>query len=191
MKHGALERETRSTGLHFGRRLGDVQLTKAADEELAWFFNGAVRAIEAPSVQGVLFDGGDPGDPAAVEARAEALHAARKIWERLCVLGAPETRILEALYTERRWPRALERSLGYLAGVVEALPGVRAAHLRERAQGSTAAANATAWLEEKAAERPEELRAWKQEALRACVRALSAYQKVRGTGRSVVPKEDR
>ncbi len=167
MKHGALERDTRSTGLHFGRRLGDVQLTKEADEELAWFFNGALSPIEAPSVQGVLFDGGDPGDPAAVEARAEAL------------------------YTERCWPRALERGLGYLAGVVDAMPCVRAAHLRERTQGRTAAANAKAWLEEMAAERPEELRAWRQEALRACVRALSAYRKVRGTGWSVVPKEDR
>ncbi len=95
MKHGALERDTRSTGSHFGRRLGDVQLTKEADEELAWFFNGALSAIEAPSVHGVSFDGGDPGDPASVEACADALHAARKIWERLRELGAPEARILE------------------------------------------------------------------------------------------------
>ena len=191
MKQGTFEQETKSSGLHFGRHLGDVQLTKEADEELAWFFNDAASAIDAPSVQGILFDWRDPGDPAIVEARAEALHAARKIWERLQKMGAAEVRILEALYTERRWPRALERRLGYLAGVVEAMPDVRAAHLGERMQGCTAAANTTAWLEELAAERPEKLGAWKREALHACVRALSAHQRVRGTGPSVVPQEDR
>ena len=52
---------------------------KAADEELRWFFNEAESACEEPSNFVALLAGVTPeGRAQAVEARAEAIHAAGK-----------------------------------------------------------------------------------------------------------------
>lgn len=180
----------RTTAMHAGRRFGDVVPSRAADAELTWFFNDAATEINRPSVQGALLDDERPGSAEALEARADALHAGRKIWERLQQTGARECRVLEALYADERWPRALARKLVHLAGVVQAMPSVRADYLRARMQGRTTAANATEWLEELAEQCPEELDGWRGQAVRDCERALAAYERVRGKGRSVVPEEE-
>jgi hypothetical protein len=74
------------------------------------------------------------GSLAVTEACIEALHSAREIRQRLQKLGVREIDVLDALYTERRWSRAIER--------------------------------------------------------RACGDAITAYERVRGDGPSVVPQED-
>ncbi len=141
--------------MHLGRRFGDVRPSPEADEELTWFFNEAANEIERPSTQGVLLGGHRRGDAEQLEARAEALRAARRIWERLQDVGERDSAVLEALYTNRRWPRALARKWALLVGVADAIPG-----------------------------------ASREEVVRACGRAVSAYEKVRGPGGSVVPKEE-
>ncbi len=176
--------------MHAGRRFGDVVVGAAADHELTWFFNEAESAMELPSVQGQLLAERRPGSPEALLAGAEAIHAGRKIWERLLAVGARDEFVLQALYTARRWPRAIERKLFHLSGVVESLPAVRAQHLFERGRKLTAAATTTAWLEEIVEQRAAEAVAWRDDAARACARALSAYQHVRGEGPSVAPEED-
>jgi len=176
--------------MHAGRRFGDVVVGGALDHELAWFFNTAESAMELPSVQGQLLAGRQPGSVGALLSRVEATHAARKICERLKSLDVRDALVLAALYTERRWPRALVHKLQHLAGVVESLPGVRAQHLGERETGRTRATSTTAWLDELVADRPEQAVMWREEAGRACARAVSAYQQVRGDDESVVPEED-
>jgi hypothetical protein len=49
------------------------------------------------------------------------------------------------------------------------------------------AANATEWLEELAEQRPEQLDGWREQAIRACARALAANEGVRGGSGNVVP----
>jgi hypothetical protein len=191
MEQSARTSGRRPVGMHAGRRFGDVLVSPEADDELTWFFNEAGEQIEPPSIQGILLDGRHPGHPWLLEARAEALHAGRKIWGRMQNIGAREGAVLEALYTERVWPRALVRKLGHLTGVVEATPRVRAEHLGQRMLGRTAAATTTEWLEALVAARSEELRGWRDDALDASGRALSAYERARGKGPSVVPQEDR
>jgi hypothetical protein len=191
MEQNARKVGTRLAEMHAGRRFGDVLVSMEADEELVWLFNDAGQQIDWPSIQGALFAGRHPGHPQAMEARAEALHAARKIWGRLQNIGAREGMVLEALYTERVWPRALVRRLGHLIGVVEAMTPVRAEHVGQRMLGRTTAASTTDWLEELVAARSEELRGWREDADRACGRALAAYQRARGAGPSVVPPEGR
>jgi hypothetical protein len=68
---------------------------------------------------------------------------------------------------------------------------VRAEHLGQRMLGRTTASSTTAWLEELVAAQSNELRGWREDADRACGRALAAYQRARGEGASVVPAEDR
>jgi len=186
----AREEQSASIWMHTSHRFGGVQPSRHADAELAWLYNRCAIAVAAPSVQGELLLERRPGSPEAVLARAEAMHAARKICERLRKIGVREQTVLEALYTERRWPRALERKLHHLTGVVEALPGVRAEHLAEREQGRTGATTTTAWLQELVERSPEAVVAWREEAVRACERALFAYEEVRGDGESVAPQED-
>ncbi|HEX8794063.1 MAG TPA: hypothetical protein VF765_24140 [Polyangiaceae bacterium] len=177
--------------MHAGRRFGDVVPSRAADAELTWFFNDAAMEIDQPSVQGALFEDKRPGSAEALDARADALHAGRKIWERLQQIGERECSVLAALYTGECWPRTLARKLVHLAGVVEAMPSVRADYLRAHMQGRTTAANTTQWLDELAEHGPEQLDAWRAQALRACAQALAAYERVRGRTGSVVPEEER
>src|SRR5208283_3321379 len=65
------------------RRLRDFSPSAAADEELTWFFNKAEIAIDQPSNFQALLSGAAPTSLEQVERRAEAMHAARKIQERL------------------------------------------------------------------------------------------------------------
>jgi len=175
--------------MHAGRRFGDVIVGAAADHELTWFFNEAELAMELPSVQGQLLAGRQPGSVGALLSRVEARHATRRICERLKRLDARDALVLEALYTERRWPREMVRKLQHLAGVVESLPGLRAAYLGERMRGRTHATSTTEWLEELVVADPDHAVAWREEAGRACARAVSAYSQVRGDDESVVPEE--
>ena len=160
MNQHARDDETRPAGMHARHRFGDVVPSIEADDELAWFFNYAA-----------LDCGRHPGSLAVTEACIEALHSAREIMQRLQKLGAREIDVLDALYTERRWSRGIERRLGHLAPVVEVL-------------------TTTERLEELVERRPEEVAAWREKATRACGHAITAYERVRGDGPSVVPQED-
>ena len=190
IKHSAVEKEAQPTGMHLGRRFGDVTPSREADEELAWFCNEAFSAIEPQCAHEGMLGGREPGNPQVVLARAEAIHAARKIWERLQRMGPRAANVVEALYTERVWPGALARRLGHLVGVVEGNPRVRAEWLIAREQGRTAATSTVAWLEELVAARSTEVGEWREQAVDACARALTEYEGVRGDEESVVPKED-
>ena len=53
----------------------------------------------------------------------------------------------------------------------------------------TAATDTTAWLVELVAAESDVIDAWIEEADRACERARSAYERVRGNKASVVPSE--
>ena len=191
MRSHARDDEAEQRRMHAGRRFGGVAPSPAADEELTWFFNRAPMAVDVPSIQGELLARRPPGSPRALERRAEALHAARAIGERLVTAGVHEARVLQALYTDRCWARAIARRLEHLAGVIESLAVVRAAHLAAQRQGRTRAADTATWLEQLADARCEELRGWREEADRACGHALAAYERVRGEVPSVVPQEER
>jgi hypothetical protein len=107
MNQHARDDETRPAGMHVRHRFGDVTPSIEADDELEWLYDRCAIAVAAPSVQGELLLERHPGSPEAVLARAEAMHAARKICERLRKIGVREQTVLEALYTERRSPRSL------------------------------------------------------------------------------------
>jgi hypothetical protein len=133
------------------------------------------RAIETRTIPeprgmhaGVRFDGVRPS-PEAIVSGAHAMHQARRIWERLKRIGERHEMVLEALYTERRWPRAIEHRFRHLAGVVEALSG---------------------GFEKLVVDGSEQVAWWREQAANACAHALSAYEKVRGEGPSVAPQED-
>ena len=131
------------------------------------------------------------GSLADVERRAEAIHAARKIHERLRSLSPMTVHVLSALYTERPWPKAVVKKLGVLAGPMEGLPIVRAEHLRALARGRTKAKTVTAWLEEVVlAAEAAGMASWRDDAERACALAVYAYEQVRGDGESVAPTEE-
>ena len=191
MGQRARKEATRSPWLHAGRRFGDVLVRMDADEELNFLFNRAGEEIEQPSNLSGANDGWNACGLDAAVGRADALHAARKIWGRLQQVGARELSVLEALYTERPWPWTLERGLPHLVGVVEAMPQVRAEYLAARWQGRTRATTTAFWLDELVAWSPWEVEAWREQAERACERALRAYEKARGTGPSVVSREQR
>jgi len=171
MNQHARDEETRQAGMHAGHRFGDVVPSIETDDELAWFFNYAALDCSGPSVLGAMRSGRHPGSLGVTEACIEALHSAREIMQRLQKLGGREIDVLDALYTERRWSRAIERRLGHLAPVVEVL-------------------TTTEWLEELVEQHPEEATAWREQATRACGHAIRAYERVRGDGPSVVPQED-
>ena len=99
--------------------------------------------------------------------------------------------VLSALYTERPWPWVLTRRLQHLVGVVESMPGVRAEYFGAYHTGRTKATSPIAWLTELAVSDVEQLSAWRKQALRECERAVAAYQRTRGDGPSVAPKEPR
>ncbi len=174
----------------------DAQLTRsfcgvtpslAADAELTWFFNDAETAIEVPSNLPRLLVGLTASTLEEEEERMEAKHAADWIRDRLLSIPLAQARTLEALYLERPWPRRVERALGELTGPVEALPVVRAEHLRALARGHTSQRACVWWLDELVKANRRALEVWRPEAELACAVAITAYERVRGRGASVVP----
>src|SRR5271169_995589 len=122
----ARKAETRTAGLHPGRRFGAVVVSQAADEELTWFFNDSGTEATQKSHLAAAFDRHRPNTLAAFVDCVEAMHAARKIWDRLESLEPREAHALETLYTDRIWPGPLVRRFGPIIGVVEGLVRVRA-----------------------------------------------------------------
>jgi hypothetical protein len=176
--------------VHSKWQFGDVSPSREAREELRWFFNEAESEVGVPSSFAGLLGGASPASLEATERRAEALHAARKIGERLQAVSVTDVRMLEALYTERPWPRALVRALGVLASPVAALVVVRTEHLRALVAARTQAKTLAAWLEELLAADRDALAPWRPEAELACAMAVAAYERARGKGPSVVPEEE-
>ena len=170
-----------------GLQFGDVVPSEAADAELRWFFNEAEAACEQPSNFSRLAGGISPTSLAAVEARAEALHAAGKIRKWLECVPTADSRMLEGVYRERVWPRVVIKALGPLAGAVAALSTVKVLHLRALRVARTEAGSVAEWLEERAKEGAAVLEAWRQEAERSCAIAVCAYERARGRGECVVP----
>lgn len=164
----AVEKQPDHRHMHLERRFVDVLVSMEADAELTWFFNVAPMAIDVPSTQGILLRRRHPGEPDLVEARAEAMHAARKIWGRMQQIGQRYAYVLRALYTEREWPPALEERFEHLVGVVE----VNLGGLPDLAEVDAGT-----------------VFNWKRNANRACASALGAYERARGKSPSVVPQE--
>jgi hypothetical protein len=174
------------------RRFRDVSPSEAAEAELKWFFNEAETAIEQPSNFQGLVAGCSPTSLEEVERRAEAIHAARKIHDRLQRLRSTDLLLLRGIYTEREWSEAVEEALpDGLAGAAEASVGVRVEYLRALARVQTRAKNAAAFVEEVVRKgRKELLVAWRSEVELACALAVAAYERVRGDGPSVVPDDE-
>ena len=180
---------TRSPWLHAGRRFGDVLVSMESDEELNFFFNSAEVQMGNPSIQCLWEDDTNPYGMRAVLARDEAGIAAHKIRGRLENLAVRDAMVLSALYTDRPWPWVLTRRLHHLVGVVESMPGVRADYFAPYFTGRTQALYPSAWLTELAVSDVEQLSAWRKQAVRDCEQAVGAYQRTRGNGPSVAPKE--
>ena len=174
------------------RRFRDVSPSEAAEAELTWFFNEAETAIEQPSNFQGLVAGCSPTSLEEVERRAEAIHAARKIHDRLQRLRSTDLLLLRGIYTEREWSEAVEQALpDGLAGAAEASVGVRVEHLRALARVQTRAKNVAAFVEEIVRKgRKDLVAAWRSEVELACALAVAAYERVRGDGPSVVPDEE-
>jgi hypothetical protein len=182
------------TGGRRQRRLfRDFLPSAAADAELTWFFNEAETAIDQPSNFQGLIGGAPPTSLEEVERRAEAMHAARKIHDRLQRLGAADVRLLSGLYTERPWSHAVTRALpGGLAGAAWASIPVRIAYVHALARAQTRAKNVADFIEEVVRSgRTEPVAAWREQLELACAVALRAYERVRRGGPSVVPEGDR
>jgi hypothetical protein len=190
MKEQHTQSQTRSE--HPQRRFRDVSPSEAAEAELTWFFNEAESAIDLPSNYCGLIAGVAPTSLEEVERRAEALHAARKIHERLQRLRSTDALLLSGLYTERPWSDAVTKALpGGLAGAAEASPSVRVEYLRALARAQTHAKSVPDWIEEVVRKgRPRLLAAWREELELECAIAVRSYERVRGDGPSVVPQED-
>lgn len=172
-------------------RLGDVVPSLEALVELRWFFNEAESEMDTPSSFGALDGGCSPTSAEAVERRAEAVHAAGKISRWLKAIPVGHALMLEGVFTEREWPSPVARTLGELAGAVEASPTVRALHLRARVTAKTCTTSVAAWLGE-VIERggAEAVADWRREAEVVCGLAVRAYERARGRGPCVVPWED-
>jgi len=172
-------------------QFGDVKPSLQAQEELRWFFNEAERELEEPSAFCALVAGHTASSMDEVERRQEAMHAAGTINRRLQSLGVTDALMLSGLYTERVWPKRMERLLGRLAGAVEALPTVRAQYLRALIGAQTKTKSVEAWLEELIeVGGPAAVEDWRREAQLACAIASHAYELARGDGPSVVPTEE-
>ncbi|HEX3345583.1 MAG TPA: hypothetical protein VHS09_13465 [Polyangiaceae bacterium] len=173
------------------RRLAGVSPSRAAEVELAWFFNEAESEADMPSSYCMLLAGRSPGGLEESERRAEALHAARKIEARLQRLTRTSVVLLAGLYTERARPAAVTRALpDGLAGAAEASARIRLEHLRALAREETFARSLTVWIEEVVRSGPPGLlAAWRKELERTAALAVSAYEHARGRGPSVVPVE--
>lgn len=173
-----------------GLQFRDVVPSDAADRELRWFFNDAEEACEQPSNYVCLLGGASPTNMAAVEARAEAVHARATIRTWLEAVSVADVLQLQGVYLERAWPRAIRKALGMLAGAVEALPTVRVLYMRALITAKTEADTVVAWLEEHAKAEDDVLSRWKEEAEMRCAMAIRAYERARGTVECVVPEEE-
>ena len=184
--------EEEQSGERVVRRFRDVSPSEAAEAELTWFFNEAETAIEQPSNFQGLIAGCSPTSLEEVERRAEAIHAARKIHDRLKRLRSTDLLLLRGIYSEREWSEAVEEALPHgLAGAAEASAGVRVEHLRALARVQTRAKNVAAFVEEIVRKGRRDLLAeWRAEVELACALAVAAYERVRGDGPSVVPDDE-
>jgi hypothetical protein len=174
------------------RRFRDVSPSDAAEAELTWFFNEAESAIEQPSNYMGLLAGCLPTSLDEVERRAEAMHAARKIHDRLARLRRGDRMLLSGVYTEHDWSDAVLEALpGGLAGAAQASVCVRVAYFQALARAQTRARSVDAFVEEVVRRgRPDLVAEWRDELAVACAIAVTAYERVRGDGPSVVPQGD-
>jgi hypothetical protein len=184
------EIESRSDGEP--RRFRDVSPSEAAEAELTWFFNEAEIAMDEQSNYCARLAGSGIDTLEEVERRAEARHAAGKIKDRLVRMRSTDALLLAGLYTERAWSDGVEAALpGGLAGAASALLRVRLDHVRGLAREQTHAKDVRAFIEEVVRKGHRKLVAeWRAELELACAVAVTAYERVRGDGPSVVPQED-
>ncbi len=149
--------------------------SEAAQQELLWFFRDALSAIELPSNfpaverRAIYFRPGKDSWQAdeRQEERAEALHAARTVYERLKELSPDDVEVIRTLYGPEG-PDWLIDECGFLAPLVCALAGDESVLAAAKSDGS--------------------LRDLVNEAHGVARRALAAYEATRaGFPRSVVP----
>ena len=122
-----------------------------AEAELRWFFNEAEIAADLPSNFQALLAGASPTSLESVERRAEAMHAARKIQERLARLSPAHAVLLAGFFTARPWSGPVARALpGGLAGAARVSPQLLAAYVGAPMR----AGNVTDFVEETVATAP-------------------------------------
>jgi hypothetical protein len=178
--------------------VSELRAGAAAQEELSWFFGQALAEIElpsswAPTVRRAVFGGPRRRDTRQVdtgaEGRAEALHAARTIYERLKSLPRADIWVLTTLYTPVELPESLVKLCGWLAPLVCELPWTKSKLERAQREGRTRAPTAQEWLTEVVlVHGGAALRPLFDEAQGAAARAVAAYESTRlGFPESVVP----
>ena len=179
--------------------VADLRASAAAQEELAWFFRSALSDIELPSnwcptVRRAVYGGPRSKDTrqmdTGAERRAEALHAARVIYERLKSLPRADCWVLTALYTPVEIPDTLARLCGWLAPLVCELPWTKKKLERAQREGRTRAPTAAEWLTQIVLVHGRDtLQPLVDEAQSIAARAVAAYEATRvGFPESVVPE---
>ena len=181
------------------RLVGDLRAPSAAEDELDWFFTRAESAmgiqsnwcpLMAMALTGVRGTVQDPAD-VDVDARLEAVHAARVIRDRMQRMPREQAEVLCAAYEARRWPTRVAVVLGRVAGVAVRTDEARSGFAEATAMRRTAADTVAGWLEELlACGGLREIAPVKWAAQCRWVAAVRAYREVRGGGPSVAPKEE-
>jgi len=178
-----------------------LRASDAAHRELAWFFGPAACDIEPPSnydliVQQATYGGGRGRRGArtsegGVEARADALHTARIIHERLRGVPRRQVAVLQTLYTPVEWPQAVQELCGWLTPLVCELSRTQRNFEKAEREGTTFAVDRAEWLEEWTERHgPSAALAALEQAHGLAARALAAYEAVRGSGPSVAPDDE-
>lgn len=173
--------------------VSDLRASEAANHELTWFFGRALTDIEPgsnfwPLVQRALSGGYER--MRSSEDRADAMHRARKIHDRLCRLPPRDLWVLRTLYGPAgRIPGIIDDFCGWLAPLVCALPRV-VSEYESAYRGRQTDVDSPA---ERLKERyvmfgMEEIDGPLAEAQAAATRALKAYELVRGGGPSIAPQ---
>jgi hypothetical protein len=184
--------------------IGPPCVSAAALEELEWFFERALSDIEGPCNHermsrrliygGPLYTDTRQYDLGG-ERRAEALHAARTIYERLLSLPDLARWVIRTLFDPPRWTACtaeVEDAFGWLSPLVFELPATREMHARAEAERRTGAPIRREWLAEVVARRGfAELQPLLDEAKQAAASALAEYEETRvGFPGSVVPEPE-
>jgi hypothetical protein len=98
----------------------EVIVSRALDQELAWYFEYAESALQhenvglLPSYAAVRILATEPTDEAC---RGRALELGRTVRKCLEALSGPHASVLRAVYTPRRWPKAVEKAFDVLTPI--------------------------------------------------------------------------
>jgi hypothetical protein len=88
---------------------------RKVEEELEWFFGYAESALRRGRV--AMLPSHAAARSSSRNARPKAQQLARTVEDRLLALAAPHTAVLRAVFTPRRWPRAVQEAFEHLSPI--------------------------------------------------------------------------